>query len=547
MAVTYKDVEGASVILVVGLDAEQEVPILHLRLRRPPGGARIWVVHPRRTRLHDVATHVLCAPGDEASLLAGGADAVVDEALAALREASGDSIVLGGSVRVPPRRRAVADAAGARFQYVTRRGNDRGALIAGVHPTLLPGGRSMAEVDDVERVWGPLMNREPGRDTLGILRACVDGEIDVLFLIGVDPLRDMPDAALVRRALDDVPVKVVQSLELGSLGSFADAFLPASAFLEKDGHVSSWEGRGQRLRAIRGREGISLADWEIFASMALAAAATWVRDARRAPRRWDGSWGRAGGATTTASAPPEEGEPVLIRTGHVGRLGRGPDPQPDWERARGDQGATDEIDLALRTSVRRATRAGPRKMTLGGLVLFTYPLLVDEGRLSERADELKAALEDEAFVELHPRTRPPCRSRTGAGARAHRGRGGRAAGAGYRARRGRRGVPFNQPGLPANTLLSGQMLARSRVSPVEGSASRRQPWPSDRTLPRGPRRPWRRRRLMDWVDWTILVVQVVIVFFALLIAVMLYIWMERKVIADMQTRVGPMRAGPAAC
>ena len=33
-------------------------------------------------------------------------------------------------------------------------------------------------------------------------------------------------------------------------------------------------------------------------------------------------------------------------------------------------------------------------------------------------------------------------------------------------------------------------------------------------------------------------------FFALLIAVMLYIWMERKVIADMQTRVGPMRAGP---
>ena len=33
-------------------------------------------------------------------------------------------------------------------------------------------------------------------------------------------------------------------------------------------------------------------------------------------------------------------------------------------------------------------------------------------------------------------------------------------------------------------------------------------------------------------------------FFVLLIAVMLYIWMERKVIADMQTRVGPMRAGP---
>jgi NADH-quinone oxidoreductase subunit H len=49
---------------------------------------------------------------------------------------------------------------------------------------------------------------------------------------------------------------------------------------------------------------------------------------------------------------------------------------------------------------------------------------------------------------------------------------------------------------------------------------------------------------MDWLDWILLIVRVVIVFFGLLIAVMIYIWMERKVIADFQTRVGPMRAGP---
>jgi NADH-quinone oxidoreductase subunit H len=49
---------------------------------------------------------------------------------------------------------------------------------------------------------------------------------------------------------------------------------------------------------------------------------------------------------------------------------------------------------------------------------------------------------------------------------------------------------------------------------------------------------------MDWLDWVLLVARIVVVFFALLIAVMLYIWMERKVIADFQTRKGPMRAGP---
>jgi NADH-quinone oxidoreductase subunit H len=49
---------------------------------------------------------------------------------------------------------------------------------------------------------------------------------------------------------------------------------------------------------------------------------------------------------------------------------------------------------------------------------------------------------------------------------------------------------------------------------------------------------------MDWLDWILLLGRVVVVFLGLLVVVMLTIWVERKVVADMQTRLGPRRAGP---
>jgi NADH-quinone oxidoreductase subunit G len=416
MGVTYRDVERAKAILVVGLDAEQEVPILHLRLRKAAAaGARIWVVHPRRTRLHDVAAHILVPPGADARVLAGGAHPVMDEALEALRAAGGDAVVIAGE------RSGAADAArsqllgsGARFAYVTRRAGDRGALRAGVHPSLLPGGRTLGEAGAVESRWATAISREPGRDWRGILEACATREIDVLYLVGVDPLRDYPDAALARRALDNVPVKIVQSLELGSLERFADAFLPAAPFLEKEGHVTNWEGRGQRLRPVRDPQGMCLPDWEIFASLALAC-------------------GGDLGFETLDEIHEEMGELLA--------------------------------PLDVLSSMPAASEP-TEEASVKGLTLFTYPLLVDEGRLSERADELKAALADPPFVEIHPDDAGDVVDGADVVLTTSAGEATLPARVTEHVAKGSVFVPFNQAGFQANRLLAGDFATSVAIEPV---------------------------------------------------------------------------------
>jgi NADH-quinone oxidoreductase subunit G len=433
MPVTYRDVEEAKVILVAGLDAEQEVPILHLRLRKAAAaGARIVVLHPRRTRLWDVAEHILCRPGDEAWLLEkeeGRPRPEIAEIATALREAGDVGLVLAGPrladhPQAVDRARTLAVDTGARFAYVTRRANDRGALVAGVHPWLLPGGRTIGDEEDraeVEAVWGSLTLPDRGRSWREILEASANREIDVLFLIGVDPLRDYPDAALARKALENVPRKVVQSLELGSLARYADAFLPAAAFLEKEGHVTTWEGRGQRLQRVRDPLGMSRPDWEIFASLALAC-------------------GGDLGFETLDEIHEEMGTLLAPR--------------------------------AVREQLVSLPAAGPAEVEEGNVLLFTYPLLVDDGRLSERADELKAALADPPFVEIHPDDA----SNAGIDDGAHTvlataaGRATLPARVTEHVSRGSVFVPFNQAGFAANTLLQGRFSIAATIESVDAPA-----------------------------------------------------------------------------
>jgi NADH-quinone oxidoreductase subunit G len=424
--VTYRDVERAEAILVVGLDAREELPILHLRIRKAARrGARVVVVHPRRTALADVAEHVLCPPGREADVLeellgAHGLDTPLGRAADALDAANGSAVVLAGprlagSVGAVSMAVTMASSVGARFAFLSRRAGDRGALRAGVHPALLPGGRRVDGVDraDVEAVWGSGLPAEPGRDTAAILEAAARRELDLLYLVGVDPLTDFPDADLARRAVVNVPYLVVQDISLGEYREVADVALPAAAFLEKAGHFTDWEGRGQRLAAVRGPVGLSRPDWQILQELSELLGADMGFDSAEALHR-------------------EMGDLLAVR----------------------------DVQATAGSSRREE---GPE-----GQVLFSYPLLVDEGRLSVDADELKAALADEAFVEVHPEDAGRFGLDDG-GIAAITTDAGRAElpvrvsdgivpGAVF--------VPWNQRGLRSNTLFRGSLRIAASIEPA---------------------------------------------------------------------------------
>ena len=427
---TYADVETALVILVVGLDSREELPILHLRLRKAAAkGSQIFVIHPRRTALADVAEHVLCPPGGEADLLErllearGQEDDVarVGEAMAGARDGA---LILAGprladSTGAMAMAALVATSLGARFALLARRAGDRGALRNGVHPLLLPGGRLVedaVERSEVEQVWGSGIPASAGRDTHGILEAAAKRELAVLYLAGVDPLADFPDADLARTAVANAGLLIVQDITAGPYRPAADVILPAAALIEREGHMTDWENRSQPVSPVRSPAGIARPDWQIFQELS-----------------------------------ESMGSDMGFRS--IEKL------QDEMERLL----APRTIPLTAARSQREAALEGE------GLTLFSYPLLVDEGRLSVDADELKAALAQEPFVEINPADAARLGLEDGAIARIRtdsaeaelpvRVSDGISPGAAF--------VPWNQRGFRANVLFKGTPRSSATVESAD--------------------------------------------------------------------------------
>jgi assimilatory nitrate reductase catalytic subunit len=156
---------------------------------------------------------------------------------------------------------------------LTGQPNAMGGREVGGMANLLPAHRELdnpVHRAEVARLWNVAdVPAKPGKTAVELFRALLDGEIRAVWIACTNPVQSMPEAALVRAALERAEFVVVQEAYRNTdTAQFADLLLPASSWGEKEGTVTNSERRISRVRAAIPPPGEARPDWEIAVDFA---------------------------------------------------------------------------------------------------------------------------------------------------------------------------------------------------------------------------------------------------------------------------------------
>jgi NADH-quinone oxidoreductase subunit G len=313
--VSYTDLERAPAVLLAGFEPEDECPIVFLRLRK--------AVRRGTTTVYSAAALASLGLRKLSGVLlptAPGAEAAVLTALGSTDVPAAHSLRQPGAVilvgeRLAEVRGALQAAAwlaaetGARLAWIPRRAGERGAIEAGALPTLLPGGRRIADAAataEVARVWGvSSLPADPGYATADILAAAARGDLEALLIGGVDPA-DLPDPAAALAALEVATFVVSLELRVSAVTDRADVVFPVAAVAEKPGTFVNWEGRTGSFEAALAVPG-ARSDLQVLAALAdemdVHLGLPDAVAARRELTMLTQNYGSARGGTAPVSAP----------------------------------------------------------------------------------------------------------------------------------------------------------------------------------------------------------------------------------------------------
>ena len=228
---TYKDLDKADKVVLLGFEPEEESPIVFLRIFKQVRKRKLLVLSdaPYASRGSEKLNAELISDISAISGLTSKSVILVGERLAEKVGALSSALEL-------------AEKSGAKLAWIPRRAGERGALISGVLPTLLPGGRPVSDASarvDVAAAWSvDSLPTTPGRTTSEILLALSVKNLDAVVVGGVDPL-DISNSALTQ-----LLNSFVVSLEIthSAVTAIADVVLPVAAVIEKSGSFQDWQG-----------------------------------------------------------------------------------------------------------------------------------------------------------------------------------------------------------------------------------------------------------------------------------------------------------------
>jgi NADH-quinone oxidoreductase subunit G len=224
---TSAELYRAAAVLIIGADLSQQHPFLAFQVRANVRhhGARVYVVNPEATREEARATRVVRERG-----LAG-----VERIREILANEANLVVLFGDHVQGEDVQRLVEMLSpAARYICLLDYANSRGAYDMGLTPDA--GGMTID----------------------GMTAAAQDGSLDVLWVVGANPLEGVP---AVKSFL------VVQELFLTETAQLADVVLPAAAAYEKTGSFTNTCGEVQRLRKGPATPGVK-SDLEIMSLIA---------------------------------------------------------------------------------------------------------------------------------------------------------------------------------------------------------------------------------------------------------------------------------------
>jgi NADH-quinone oxidoreductase subunit G len=414
------------VVLLLGPDPKEELPVLFLRLRHAVLNDDVKIVElaSTETGTTELATHSLrYRPGHALALMrALLAPAEVDEevagvapeaivAAASLLEERPVTVVLGRA-NVAEGAKSIAAAANlideahphVRFLSALRRANVRGAVELGMAPGVLPGRVTLQGGRSWFADHWPAVPEAKGLDAAGILRAASEGHIDTLVLLGADPLADFPDRDLAERGVAGARTVIACDQFLTESVRQAEVVMPAAGYAEVDGTTTNLEGRVSTLAQIVTPPGTAQPDWAIAADLAFRLGADLGLESieqigeeieRVAPAF-------AGLLHDLAAPSGVDGVLVSLPSRSNGETAEETEGETEEEpAAESVAGATDPAAGIVGVSVPDWRVIDPPLLDAYSLRLVVRRKLYDRGTLVQHSPSL-AALAERATLRLHP-------------------------------------------------------------------------------------------------------------------------------------------------